>query len=97
MKSEQGVFNYTQMGMANNKNGDRTERWKLLENFADSHGQIDWQDKRAAPNVKKQKQELSKRLQAFFRIEDDPIEWVKDTRNYYRCKFRILPEGTDVY
>ena len=93
VKSEQGVFNYTQMGMANNKNGDRTERWKLLENFADSHGQIDWQDRRAAPNVKKQKQELSKRLQAFFRIEDDPIEWVKDNRGYYRCKFRIFPIG----
>ena len=95
VKSEQGVFNYTQMGMANNKNGDRTERWKLLENFADSHGQIDWQDRRAAPNVKKQKQELSKRLQAFFRIEDDPIEWVKDTPSYYRCKFRIFPIGGD--
>jgi len=32
----------------------------------------------------------------FFRLDDDPIEWVKDTKTY-RCKFRILPEGAEVY
>ena len=46
--------------------------------------------------MKKQKQELSKHLREFFRLDDDPIEWVKDTKTY-RCKFRILPEGAEVY
>lgn len=97
VKSKRGVFNYTQMGMASRKNGDRTEQWKLLEGFSNSRGQIDWQSRRAALNVKKQKQELSKRLQAFFRIDEDPIEWMKDSGGYYRCKFTILPIGADDY
>ena len=53
-------------------------------------------NKYSAVTLKKQKQELSKRLRAFFRIEDDPIEWIKETKTY-RCKFRILPEGDEVY
>ena len=51
----------------------------------------------AGPKVKKQKQELSKRLRAFFRIEHNPIEWVKDTKGYYRCKFQVLPISGDEY
>ncbi len=97
VKSEQRVFNYTQMGMANRKNGDPTNQWNLLEGFANSRGQIDWHGKYAALKVKKQKQELSKQLRAFFRIDEDPIEWVKDTRDYYRCKFAILAVGGDEY
>ena len=31
----------TQMGMANRKNGDPTQQWKLLEGFSNSRGQID--------------------------------------------------------
>ncbi len=58
-------------------------------------GEIDWHSRSAGLKVKKQKQELSRRLRDFFRIEDDPIEWVKDTRGYYRCKFTILPVGGD--
>lgn len=58
---------------------------------------IDWGDSSAALRLKKQKQELSKRLRAFFRIEDNPIEWVKDTKGHYRCKFQILPIGGDDY
>ena len=96
VKSEQGVFNYTQMGMANRKNGDRTKQWKLLEGFADARGEIDWYGRYTALNVKKQKQELSKRLREFFRIDEDPIEWVKDNSGYYRCKFRILPIVDDL-
>ena len=97
VKSEHKVCNYTQMGMANRKNGDPTKQWTLLERFADSRGEIDWHSSHAALNVKKQKQELSKRLREFFGIEDDPIEWVKDTRGYYRCKFTILPIGCDAH
>ena len=97
VKSERMVSNYTQMGMANRRTGDPTKQWKLLEGFSKSHGQIDWHGSYAGRQVKKRKQELSKRLRTFFRIEDDPIEWVRDTRSYYRCKFRILPVGGEEY
>ena len=97
VNSERRVCNYTQMGMANRKNGDPTRQWKLLEGFANSRGEIDWHGRHAALSVKKQKQELSKRLRTFFGLDDDPIEWVKDARSYYRCKFRILPIGGDEY
>lgn len=85
------------MGMANRTNGDPIQPWKLLEGFSNSRGQIDWHGSYAGPKVKKPKQELSKRLRAFFRIEDNPIEWVRDTKGYYRSKFQILPIGGDEY
>jgi hypothetical protein len=94
--NQSGRYTYTQMGMASRKNGNPTEQWKLLEGFANSRGQIDWHSRYASDKLKKQKQELSKHLREFFRLDDDPIEWVKDTKTY-RCKFRILPEGAEVY
>ena len=98
VKSETRKLHYAQMGMANKRSSNPTNPWKLLEGFADPPcGEIDWHSRHAALNVKKQKQELSKRLREFFRIEDDPIEWVKDTPSYYRCKFRILSIGGDEY
>ena len=95
VKSEHRVCNYTQMGMNNRKDGNPTQQWKLLEGFANSRGEIDWHSRSAGLKVKKQKQELSARLRDFFRIEDDPIEWVKDTKGYYKCKFNVLPIGGD--
>jgi len=91
-----GRYSYGEMGMLNRKNNKPTVQWRWLEGFANSHGEIDWKNKYSAVTLKKQKQELSKRLRAFFRIEDDPIEWIKGTKTY-RCKFRILPEGDEVY
>ncbi len=96
VKSVGGVFNYTQMGMANKKNGNPTIQWKLFEAFANSKGEIDWKNSHAHPNLKKQKQELANCLKEFFQLENDPIEWDKGSKAY-RCRFRILPEGDDAY
>jgi hypothetical protein len=95
-KSAGGVFNFTQMGMANKKNGNPTIQWKLLEAFANSRGEIDWKNSHAHSNLKKQKQELANCLKEFFKLKDDPIEWDKGSKAY-RCRFRILPEGDDAY
>jgi hypothetical protein len=84
------------MGMYSKKNGDRTLQWKLLEAFAASRGEIDWSSQVANNKLKKQKQELSKCLRESFRLQEDPIEWVKGEKSY-RCRFRILPEGADEY
>jgi hypothetical protein len=80
VKSVGGVFNYTQMGMANKKNGNPTIQWKLFEAFANSKGEIDWKNSHAHPNLKKQKQELANCLKEFFQLENDPIEWDKVLR-----------------
>lgn len=93
---QSGRYTYYQMGMYSKKNGDRTLQWKLLEAFAASRGEIDWSSLVANNKLKKQKQELSKCLREFFRLQEDPIEWVKGEKSY-RCRFRILPEGADEY
>ena len=89
-------FTYSQMGMVCSKSGDPTKQWELLRAFADSHGLIDWHSKYATDKLKKQKQELSRRLREFFRLKEDPIEWVKGEK-CYRCRFQILPEGAEEY
>jgi len=93
---QSGRYTYYQMGMYSKKNGDCTVQWKLLEAFANSRGEIDWSSPLATDKLKKQKQELSRRLREFFRLKEDPIEWVKGEK-CYRCRFRILPEGADEY
>jgi len=91
-----GQYNYTQMGMANTRNGNPTIPWELLRAFADSHGQIDWQSQHASFKLKDQKPRLSKKLREFFRLTDDPIEYLKE-EGCYRCLFTIKPEGDDEY
>ncbi len=89
-----GRYNYTQLGMVNKKNSEPTAQWKLLLGFADAQGSIDWKSSVASNNLKAQKRSLSKRLRNFFRLENDPIEWIK-TEKCYRCRFRILPDNID--
>lgn len=89
-----GQYNYTQMGMANTRNGNPTIPWELFRAFADSRGQIDWQSQHASFKVKDQKPRLSKKLREFFRLTDDPIEYLKE-EGCYRCLFTIKPEGDD--
>ena len=89
-----GQYNYTQMGMANTRNGNPTIPWELFRAFAESRGEIDWQSQHASFKVKDQKPRLSKKLREFFRLTDDPIEYLKE-EGCYRCLFTIKPEGDD--
>jgi len=82
------------MGMVCGKSGSPNKQWELLRAFAESCGQIYWHNRLASDRLKKQKQELSKRLREFFQIEEDPIEWVKGEKSY-QCLFTIKPEGDD--
>jgi len=84
------------MGMANKRNGEATKQWALLLDFAENRGEIDKNSRKETPYhlLKKRKQELSKYLRGFFRLDEDPIEWIKDEK-CYRCHFTILPEGVD--
>lgn len=60
------TFDYSKMGMASTKNSEPIKQWELLRAFAESYGLIDWQNRFASDKLKKQKQELSKRLRDFF-------------------------------
>lgn len=70
--------------------------WTLLGDFAENRGAIDNTSPKETPfeHLVKRKQDLSKRLKDFFRLEDDPIEWI-ERDHCYRCRFTILPEGED--
>jgi hypothetical protein len=84
-------YTCAQMGMASKRNGLPTKQWTVLQAFAQKRGRIGWKDQQAHRKLEKQKQELCKRLRAFFRIDGDPIVW--DTQaKCYRCQFTIAPE-----
>ncbi len=77
-----GVFNYTQMGMANKKNGEPTKQWALLETFADGHGTLDWSSKKADRRNQKRRELLAADLRRFFRIEGDPFRLTEDGKGW---------------
>lgn len=91
-----GRYNYTQMGLANNRNGNPTVHWTLLRDFAENRGIIDNTSPKDTPfhHMPKRKQDLSKKLRQFFRLTNDPIEYLKE-EGCYRCLFTIKPEGDD--
>lgn len=78
VKDATGVFNYTQMGMANKKNGNPTKQWELLESFATAHGKFGWEHPDADRKNQKRRENLAENLRVFFRIEGDPFRWTKD-------------------
>jgi len=91
VKSAAGVFNYTQMGMANRKNGNPTVRWDLLRDFAEEHGELVWGSSRAHRRNQKRRELLAADLCAFFRIEGDPFRLTKDGKGW-EARFHIYPD-----
>lgn len=79
---ESGIFHYTQLGMANSRNARPVKQWLLLRTYAESHGVLTWGDRGASPNVKKQTQELNKKLISAFAIHGTPIEYDKSIKGY---------------
>ena len=91
VRSVGGVFNYTQMGMANKKNGNPTLQWKLLEVFANERGILDWSSDEANPRNQKRRELLAANLREFFRIKGDPFKMTKDGKGW-QARFLISPE-----
>ena len=87
-----GIFHYTQLGMANSRNAKPVKQWQLLRTYADNHGVLTWRDSGAAQNVKKQTQELNKKLIASLGIAGTPIEYDRSIKGY-RTVFRIDSDG----
>ena len=91
VKFERGLFNYTQMGMANSKNGEPTVQWDLLRAFAEERGELTWGSRKADANNKKRKGNLARDLSRFFRIDGDPFVY-DETIKGWRSRFHIEPE-----
>lgn len=92
VKSERKVCNYTQMGMANRKNGDPTLQWGLLRAFAEEHGVFDWSSRHAHRRNQKRRENLARNLQDFFRIAGDAFRLTNDGKGW-ETRFRILPDN----
>jgi hypothetical protein len=90
-KSAGGVFNYTQMGMANKKNGNPTVQWELLKTFADERGILDWSSNKAHRHNQKRRELLAANLRDFFRIEGDPFHLTDDGKGW-QARFLISPD-----
>jgi len=84
------VLTYTQMGMANKKNGKPTVQWELLWSFAQGNGLLDWSHSDADRKNQKRKEKLAGDLQAFFRIDGDPFQ---RAGNGWQAVFSVLPDS----
>lgn len=89
---ETGTFVYSQLGMVDNRSGKPTVRWELLRSFAAGHGTLTWTSPAAKRENQKRCENLTKDLQRFFRIEGDPIEYVKSAKGW-RTRFTVEPDA----
>jgi len=86
-----GIFNYTQMGMADNRNTNPTVQWELLRAFSGGYGTLDWTSSQADRRNQKRREKLAADLRAFFRIEGDPFR-LTDDRKGWQARFNISPD-----
>jgi len=92
VKSETGVFNCAEMGMASKKNGEPTKQWELLRDFAKGHGRFDWDNPAADRKIQKRKENLVKDLRKFFvGIRGDPFVYIEELKGW-EARFHIEPE-----
>ncbi|MDI6809814.1 MAG: hypothetical protein QME66_12695 [Candidatus Eisenbacteria bacterium] len=66
-------------------------QWELLRELAENGGEISWANKAANLKLKKQKQQLTKRLKRYFGIKEDPFYDYWKERSY-RIRLRLVPE-----
>lgn len=84
-----GTFNYTQLGMANRKNGNPTVQWELLYIFAKERGRLTWGSRKADRRNQKRREHLARDLRSFFRIEGDPF---RTSGNGWEARFSVVPD-----
>jgi len=88
VRSVTTVLTYTEMGMSNKKNRKPTVQWELLRAFADEEGTLTWSSKHADRKKQKRREMLSRDLQQYFQIGEDPFCLTKD-RKGWRSRFSI--------
>jgi hypothetical protein len=86
------TFNYTQMGMADGRNGNPTKQWELLRVFADGHGTLTWGSKGASRDNQKRRDKLVENLKSFFRIDGEPIRLLPGGKGW-ETVFAVEPDA----
>ncbi len=86
------TLNYTQMGMADGRNGNPTKQWELLRVFADGHGTLTWGSKGASRDNQKRRDKLVENLKAFFRIDGEPIRLLSGGKGW-ETAFTVEPDA----
>lgn len=89
VNQQTATLNYTQLGMASQRNGRPTKQWQLLRAFAEERGCLTWGSSHADRRNQKQKELLSKSLQQFFCIDGDAFELAG---NGWQTCFSIKPD-----
>jgi hypothetical protein len=87
---------YSQMGLANSKNGLPNMQWELLLTLAHNHGVLTWNSPGARRGNRKHRESLNRKLREFFGIDADPIELTDDMKGY-QCVFKLLPDDSREY
>lgn len=85
------TLHYAQMGMANKKNAKPTVQWELLHSFSKGYGNLTWDHSDASRKNQKRRENLTRDLTRFFRIEGDPIAYDKDGKGW-RTLFTVEPD-----
>lgn len=80
--SKSRTFHYSQLSMANSRNAEPTKQWLALKAYAESNGFINWKSRGASANLKKQTQELNRKLKSTLQIAGIPIEYDSDDGGY---------------
>ncbi len=86
------VYEYGQLGMADNRNAKPTQQWELLRAFARHGGKLHWDDAEADRRNKKRRERLSADLRAFFRIDGEPIVTTANGKGW-QIVFRLDQDG----
>lgn len=87
---------FSQMGLANAKNGLPNMQWELLCSLAQNHGRMTWDSPGARRENRKHREFLNKTLRAFLGIDGDPIKLTDDKKGY-RCVFKLVPDTSHEY
>jgi hypothetical protein len=85
------TLNYTQMGFVDRRSAEPDVQWELLRAFARGSGTLTWDRPEADRKNQKRKELLAQALQAFFRIEGDPIVTSTDGTGW-RTEFAVVPD-----
>jgi hypothetical protein len=89
---EAQTFNYTQLGMADGRNGNPTKQWELLRVFARNRGTLTWGSKGASRDNQKRKDKLADDLKAFFRIDGEPFRLLAGGKGW-QTVFAVEPDA----
>jgi len=76
------IVHFKDMGFEDKRTRRPDKQWELLQYLAENAGQISWDSSLSNVKVKKKKQRLSKTLQEYFQITEDPFFPYKSEEAY---------------